>query len=111
MGVEEDSCASRAPSGGDTQGVAGSAAGEQGLAIAQVVQGQEGLDGETWGRRIVHVAARERIEHPRGKSQLKAILAFENQTLRGLTSSPSDDFDGLIKEGGGNKSGLSTNDE
>jgi hypothetical protein len=59
---------------------------EQGLAIEQIVQGQEGFDGETWCRRIVHVAARERIEHPRGNSQLKAILEFDHQTLRGLTS-------------------------
>ena len=54
--------------------------------IEQIAQGQEGLDGQTWRRRIMHVAARERIEHPRGNSQLKAILEFDDQTLRGLTS-------------------------
>jgi hypothetical protein len=54
--------------------------------MEQIVQGQEGLDGETRCRRIAHAAARERIEHPRGNSQLKAILEFDNQTLRGLTS-------------------------
>ncbi len=59
---------------------------EQGLAIEQIAQGQEGLDGQAWRRRIVHVAARERIEHPRGNRQLKAILEFDDQTLRGLTS-------------------------
>ena len=59
---------------------------EQGLAIKQIAQGQEGFDGQAWRRRIVHEAACERIEHPRGKSQLKAILEFDDQTLRGLTS-------------------------
>jgi hypothetical protein len=59
---------------------------EQGLAIKQSAQGQEGLDGQAWRRRIVHEAAYERIEHPRGNSQLKAILEFDDQTLRGLTS-------------------------
>ena len=59
---------------------------EQGLAIKQIAQGQEGLDGQTWRRRIVHEAARDRIEHPRGNSQLKAIREFDDQTLRGLTA-------------------------
>ena len=58
---------------------------EQGLAIEQIAQGQEGLDGQTWRRRIMHEAAREWIKHPRGNSQLKAILEFDDQTLRGLT--------------------------
>jgi len=58
----------------------------QGLAIEQIAQGQESLDGQPWRRRIVHEAACERIEHPRGNSQLKAILEFDDQTLRGLTS-------------------------
>ena len=59
---------------------------EQGLAIEQSAQGHEGRDGETWCRRVIHVAAREWIKHPCGNSQLKAILEFDNQTLRGLTS-------------------------
>ena len=59
---------------------------EQGLAIKQIAQGQEGLDGQTWRRRSVHAAARDRIEHPHGNSQLQAILEFDDQTLRGLTS-------------------------
>jgi hypothetical protein len=59
---------------------------EQGLAIKQIAQSQEGLDGQTWRRRIVHEAACERIEPPRGNSQLKAILEFDDQTLRGLPS-------------------------
>lgn len=58
---------------------------EQGLAIEQIAQGQEGLDGQAWRRRIVHEAARDWIEHPRGNSQLKAILEFDDQTIRGLT--------------------------
>ena len=57
---------------------------EQGLAIEQRAQGQEGVDGQTWRRRIVHEAARDRIEHPRGHRELKAILEFDDQTLRGL---------------------------
>ena len=59
---------------------------EQGLAIKQSAQGQEGFDDEAWRRRIVHEAACERIEHPRGNRQLKAILELDDQTLRGLTS-------------------------
>jgi hypothetical protein len=58
----------------------------QGLAIEQIAQGQESLDGQPWHRRIVHEAACERIEHPRGNSQLKAILELDDQTLRGLPS-------------------------
>ena len=57
---------------------------EQGLAIEQIAQGKEGLDGQTWHRRIVHEVARDGIEHPRGNRQLKAILEFDDQTLRGL---------------------------
>jgi hypothetical protein len=37
---------------------------EQGLAIEQSAQSQEGLDGQAWRRRIVHEAARDWIEHP-----------------------------------------------
>jgi hypothetical protein len=59
---------------------------EQGLAIEQIAQGQQGLDGQAWSRRIVHEAACERIEHPRGNSQLQAILECDDQTLRGLPS-------------------------
>ena len=54
--------------------------------IKPMAQGQEGLDAQAWCRRIVHVAARERIEHPRGQGYLQAILEFNDQTLRGLTS-------------------------
>ena len=50
------------------------------LAIEQSAQGHEGRDGETWCRRVIHVAAREWIKHPCGNSQLKAILEFDNQT-------------------------------
>jgi hypothetical protein len=32
--------------------------------IKQMAQGQEGLDIQEWHGRIVHGAARERIEHP-----------------------------------------------
>jgi hypothetical protein len=46
-----------------------------------MAQGQEGLDTQEWRRRIVHVAARERIEHPRGQGQLQAILEFNDQTV------------------------------
>ena len=59
---------------------------EQGLASQQIAQGHEGLDGQTWRRRIVHEAACEWIKHPCGNRQLKAILEFDDQTLRGLTS-------------------------
>ena len=54
--------------------------------IEQIAQGQEGLDAQAWRRRIAHVAARQRIEHPRGHGQLQAILEFDDQTIRGLTS-------------------------
>jgi hypothetical protein len=57
---------------------------EQGLAIEQIAQGHEGLEGQTGRWRIVHEAACERIKHPRGNRQLKAILEFDDQTLRGL---------------------------
>ena len=59
---------------------------EQGLAIEEITQRQEGLDGQTWRRRIVHEAARDGIEHPRGNRQRKAIREFDDQTLRGLTA-------------------------
>ena len=59
---------------------------EQGLAIEQLAQGQEGVNGQTGCRRIVHEAARDRIEHPRGNRELKAIREFDDQTLRGLPS-------------------------
>jgi hypothetical protein len=58
---------------------------EQGLAIEQSAQGEEGLDGQAWRWRIVHEAARDGIEHPRGNRQLKAVLEFDNHTIRGLT--------------------------
>jgi hypothetical protein len=54
--------------------------------IEQSAQGQEGLDGQAWHRRIIHLAARERIEHPRGNRQLKTIVEFDDQTLRVLSS-------------------------
>jgi hypothetical protein len=54
--------------------------------IEQSAQGQEGVDGQAWHRRIVHLAARERIEHPRGNSELKTILEFDDQTLGVLPS-------------------------
>jgi hypothetical protein len=58
---------------------------EQGLVIKEITQGQEGLDTQVWCRGIAHAAAREWVEPPRGNSQLKAILEFDDQTLRGLT--------------------------
>jgi hypothetical protein len=69
------------------------------MAIEQSALGHEGLDGQPWRRRIVHEAACERIKPPRGHRQRKAILEFDAQTLRGLTSSPPDDFTCLAKEG------------
>ena len=48
---------------------------------AQIAQGEEGLDAQAWRRRIAHVVACQRIEHPRGKSQLTAILELHDQTL------------------------------
>jgi hypothetical protein len=58
---------------------------EQGLAIEQLTQRQESVDGQTWHVRIVHEAARDRIEHPRGNRELKTILEFDDQTLRDLS--------------------------
>ena len=57
---------------------------EQGLAIEQSAQGEEGFNSQAGRRRIVHEAACERIKHPRGNRQLKTILEFDDQTLRGL---------------------------
>jgi hypothetical protein len=54
---------------------------EQGLAVEQSAQGQEGLDHQAWRRRIVHKATRDRIEHPRGNRQLKALREFDDQTI------------------------------
>ena len=54
------------------------------MGIAQVAQGEEGLDAQARRRRIAHVVACERIEPPRGESQLKAILELDDQTLCGL---------------------------
>ena len=51
---------------------------EQGLAVEQSAQGQEGLDRQAWRRRIVHQATRDRIEHPRRNRQLQAILEFND---------------------------------
>jgi hypothetical protein len=54
--------------------------------IEQSAQGQEGFNGQAWRRRIVHEAACDGIEHPRGNRQLKAIREFDDQTLCGLPS-------------------------
>jgi len=51
------------------------------MVIEQIAQGEEGLDAQAWRRRIAHVVACQRIEHPRGESQLKAILELDDQTL------------------------------
>lgn len=57
---------------------------EQGLAIEEITQRQEGLDRQTWRRRIIHEVACDRIEHPRGNRQLKALRELDDQTLGGL---------------------------
>jgi len=57
---------------------------EQGLAIEEITQRQEGLDRQTWRRRITHEVACDGIEHPRGNRQLKALWEFDDQTLGGL---------------------------
>jgi hypothetical protein len=57
---------------------------EQGLAIEEITQRQEGLDRQTWRRRIIHEVACDGIEHPRGNCQLKAIREFDDQTFCGL---------------------------
>jgi len=59
---------------------------EQGLAIEEITQRQEGLDSQTWRRRITHEAACDGIEHPHGDRQLKAIREFDDQTLCGQPS-------------------------
>jgi hypothetical protein len=51
-----------------------------------MAQGTEGLDSQAGHRRILHVAARDGIKHPRGNRQLKAIREFDDQTLCGLPS-------------------------
>jgi len=72
---------------------------EQGLVIAQSAHGQEGLDAQAGCRRSADRAACQGIEHPRGHGQLQAILALDDQTIRGLMPSPPDNFDCLAKEG------------
>jgi hypothetical protein len=59
---------------------------EQGLAIEEITQRQEGLDRQPWHRRITHEAACAGIKHPRGNRQLKAIREFDDQTLCSLPS-------------------------
>ena len=54
--------------------------------IEESAQGHEGLDGQAWHRRIIHLAAREWIEPPRGHSELKASLEVDDQTLGMLPS-------------------------
>jgi hypothetical protein len=54
------------------------------MVIEQSAQGQESRDAQAWHRRIAHVVACQRIEHPRGESQLQAILELDDQTLGGL---------------------------
>jgi hypothetical protein len=54
--------------------------------IEERAQGHEGLDGQAWHRRIMHLAARAWIEHPRGNSELKASLELDDQTLGMLPS-------------------------
>ena len=54
--------------------------------IEESAQDPEGLDGQAWHRRIMHLAARERIEHPCGNRELKTILEFDDQTLGVLPS-------------------------
>ena len=49
--------------------------------IEQRAHGQEGLDAQAGGRRIADMATCHGIEHPRGNSQLKAILEFDDQTI------------------------------
>jgi len=51
------------------------------MVIEQIAQGEESLDAQAWRRRIAHVVACQRIEHPRGDSQLKAILELHDQTI------------------------------
>jgi hypothetical protein len=51
---------------------------EQELAIKQIAQGAEGFNSQAGHRRILHVAARDGIEHPRGNRQLQAILEFND---------------------------------
>jgi hypothetical protein len=59
---------------------------EQGLAIEEITQRQEGRDSQTWRRRIAHAAACDGIEHPRRNRQLQAIREGDEQTLCGLPS-------------------------
>jgi len=52
--------------------------------IEQVTQGKESLKAQARHRRIAHAVAGQRIEHPRGDSQLKAILELDDQAIGGL---------------------------
>jgi hypothetical protein len=54
------------------------------MVIEQGTQGKESFDAQARHRRIAHVVAGQRIEHPRGDSQLQAILELDDQAIGGL---------------------------
>ena len=54
------------------------------LLVALALAGQASLDAQARHRRIAHVVAGQRIEHPRGDSQLQAILELDDQAIGGL---------------------------
>jgi hypothetical protein len=51
------------------------------VGIEQGAQRQEGVDAQTRLSGVPDVATRERIEHPRGQSNLDAIGELNNETI------------------------------
>jgi len=87
------SCRLRCPS------KSGGRQGEQGGLSQQVPQRDEGVDAQArlWG--CTHLSAGERIEHPRGDSNLEPVWEFDDDTIRSLASQPPQNFSGLPTEG------------
>lgn len=72
---------------------------EQAVVLKQDTEFQQGGHAQTRLRGVLHLAASQGIEHPRGKSNLEAIGELNDQTIRGLTPEPADNLYWLSKEG------------
>jgi len=60
---------------------------------------EEGVYTHAWGRCGLELTTSEGGEHPRGNGDLDALRALDDETLRGLASSPSDPLHHLSAEG------------
>ena len=57
---------------------------EQERVIEHVAEREQGGYTHAWGRCVLELTTRERIEHPRGNGDLDAIRELDDETLRGL---------------------------